>query len=123
MKLLVNSAADLIEHAEAYFRTTKRRCYDHEGATYLKGAGATEERCVIGAVLLCETEYERYWLRCFKGIAPGILAGLFGIHPNTKLARAAFQVQQLHDEESNWINGAGFMAWDKLAALKREYQR
>ena len=119
MKLLVTDVRQLFDYAESYFRVTKARCHDGVSSRY----SYSGKRCVIGDMIMTETEYEVYWLSQFRGIASGLLAGMFGVHPNTKLSQAATEIQALHDAEDHWVSGAGFTDWDQFFNLKREYIR
>lgn len=120
MKLLVDTHLELIESAESYFRATKQRCVDYEGRCCYAKSG-TGDRCVIGDMIQPETEYELFWLRNYKGNAAGLLAGLFGVHPLTRLSEVATEIQKLHDAEDNWITGAGFTNWPAFFQLKEKY--
>jgi hypothetical protein len=120
MQLLITNHLELIEAAESFFRTAKQRCVDHENRPcYAKSVSG--ERCVIGDVLLPETDYELLWLRSFRGNAMGLLYGLFGVHPYTKLVEVAVEIQKLHDAEENWITGAGFTNWPAFFEIKEKY--
>lgn len=116
MKLLATTAAEVFDHAEAYFRTTARPCQLSGISRYVNGS----ERCVVGAMILTESDAETFWLGQYKGVSFGLLAGVFSVHPNTKLARAMWAVQKLHDNAENWVSGAGFMAWEEFFEAKKD---
>lgn len=120
MILLVSNHRELFEAAESYFKQAKRRCVNHDGRScYARDTDG--ERCVIGDVLQPETEYELFWLRSFKGTADALLAGMFDVHPFTRFAEVAVQLQILHDTEDNWITNVGFINWPEFFKLKETY--
>lgn len=115
MILIPDDATELLQFSEDYFRVAPRSCRDSIGPRYLMG----QERCVIGNLIYCETELEKYWLSSFKGAVDGLFYGL-GIHPNTKLTQAALAVQILHDDPFNWGPG-GFVAWEDFFQIKKQF--